>query len=510
MKRYFAIAAVLLLLAFVPFSYEQAGLRVGSKAFTEQVILGEMLAHLSRDFGVEPAHFQQIGGTRLVYEELLNGGIDIYPEYTGTISEEILAGQPIDDVEQMRAALAEQGVLMSAPLGFNNTYAFGMKKETAEQFGIKSISDLAKRPDLKFGFSSEWMERKKDGWPKLRDHYGLSPRDVKGMDHDLAYLQLDTGGIDVMDVYSTDAKIKQYDIAILEDDREFFPRYEAVLLYRADLAELQPKLVQRLLQLEQHIDDAAMMKMNAKATLARVPETHVAADFLLDQFNIAKRVKDETLASRVGKHTIEHLDLVRKSLVPAILVAIPLGVIAAKRRKTGQVILALVGIVQTIPALALLVILMKPVSYVGLSTIGEGSFNAVIALFLYSLLPIVRNTYAGLHDIPSNYHESALALGLPTGSRLRLIELPLASRTILAGIKTAAVINVGFATLGALVGAGGYGQPILTGIRLSNNGLILQGAVAAAVMALAVQGLFEFAERYLVPRGLRLQKSNNN
>ena len=235
----------------------------------------------------------------------------------------------------------------------------------------------------------------------------------------------------------------------------------------------------------------------------------MAADFLAERFNIAKNVEDETLASRVWKHTIEHLDLVRKSLVPAILIAIPLGVIAAKRRTTGQVILAVVGIIQTIPALALLVILMKPVSYVGLSSIGAGSFNAVVALFLYSLLPIVRNTYTGLHDLPGNYQESARALGLPAWSRLQLIELPLASRTILAGIKTAAVINVGFATLGALVGAGGYGQPILTGIRLSSNSLILQGAVAAAVMALAVQGLFELAERYLVPRGLRLPGSKN-
>ncbi len=509
MKQYFAITVILLLLAFIPLSYEQPGLRVGSKKFTESVILGEILANLSRDQDIQAAHYQELGGTRLVYEALKNGEIDIYPEYTGTISEEILAAQPIDGSEQMRTALSKQGVLMSGALGLNNTYAFGMKKETAERLGMEAISDLARRPDLKFGFSSEWMERQEDGWPKLREHYGLSPRNVKGMDHDLAYRQLDDGDIDVIDVYTTDAKIRQYDITVLEDDRKFFPRYDAVLLYRADLVDRQPDLVRQLLRLEGQVNDALMMQMNARAELDGLPETQVAADFLAERFNIAKNVEDETLASRVWKHTIEHLDLVRKSLVPAILIAIPLGVIAAKRRTTGQVILAVVGIIQTIPALALLVILMKPVSYVGLSSIGAGSFNAVVALFLYSLLPIVRNTYTGLHDLPGNYHESARALGLPAWSRLQLIELPLASRTILAGIKTAAVINVGFATLGALVGAGGYGQPILTGIRLSSNSLILQGAVAAAVMALAVQGLFELAERYLVPRGLRLPGPKN-
>ena len=127
------------------------------------------------------------------------------------------------------------------------------------------------------------------------------------------------------------------------------------------------------------------------------------------------------------------------------------------------------------------------------------------ALFLYSLLPIVRNTYTGLRDIPPPVRESAEALGLPPGARLRLVELPMASREILAGIKTSAVINVGTATLGALIGAGGYGQPILTGIRLDDVGLILQGAIPAALLALLVQGVFDLAELVVVPKGLRLK-----
>ncbi|MCH7688072.1 MAG: ABC transporter permease, partial [Planctomycetes bacterium] len=229
------------------------------------------------------------------------------------------------------------------------------------------------------------------------------------------------------------------------------------------------------------------------------------ANFLLKKFGLKVEVLEQTTAGRIWRHTLEHLDLVRKSLIAAIFVAIPLGILAAKQPAAGQVVLAVVGIIQTIPALALLVMLMKPAHYLGLSSIGSGSAPAVMALFLYSLLPIVRNTYSGLHDIPVSLQESAAALGLPPLARLARIELPIASRTILAGIKTAAVINVGFATLGAMIGAGGYGQPILTGIRLNDNNLILQGAIPAAVMALLVQGIFDLAERGIVSQGLRLK-----
>lgn len=136
--------------------------------------------------------------------------------------------------------------------------------------------------------------------------------------------------------------------------------------------------------------------------------------------------------------------------------------------------------------------------------LGIGAPPAIVALFLYSLLPIVRNTHQGFTSIAPTLIESADALGLPRGARLWRVELPLASQSILAGIKTSAVINVGTATLGALIGAGGYGQPILTGIRLDDVSLIMDGAVPSAVLAVAVQGLFELSERLFVPRGLRL------
>jgi osmoprotectant transport system permease protein len=135
--------------------------------------------------------------------------------------------------------------------------------------------------------------------------------------------------------------------------------------------------------------------------------------------------------------------------------------------------------------------------------LGIGSPPAIAALFLYGLLPIVRNTHAGLIGIPGPLKDAARALGLPARARLRLIEMPLAMPYIVAGIKTSAVIAVGTATVGALVGAGGFGQPILTGIRLDDFGLILQGAVPAAAMAIGLEALLGAVERRVVPRGLR-------
>jgi osmoprotectant transport system permease protein len=237
--------------------------------------------------------------------------------------------------------------------------------------------------------------------------------------------------------------------------------------------------------------------MNALAKLEKTPENLVAAEFLSKSLSIKTDVYKESITRRLWRHTLEHLYLVAISMLAAVIVSIPLGIIAAKKSRVGQVILGISGIIQTIPSLALLVFMIP--------LMGIGGPPAIVALFLYSLLPIVRNTYVGLHDIPSDIRESAEALGLPVRARLRLIELPLAARAILAGIKISAVINVGTATLGALIGAGGYGQPILTGIRLDDVGLILQGAVPSAVLALLVQGLFEIAERILVPKGLRLK-----
>ena len=467
---------------------------IGSKAFTESVILGEIAAGALRDAGLATHHRRSLGGTRILWQALLSGDIDLYPEYTGTIAREILAGKNLGSDPAMRADLARQGIVMTATLGFNDTYAIGMRRAEAARLGIHRLSDLARHPALRFGFSNEFMDRS-DGWPALRTAYALPQRNVRGLDHDLAYRALAAGEIDATDLYSTDAEIAYYGLSVLTDDRRHFPAYDAVILYRADLARRVPGAVAALKRLEGKIDAGRMAAMNAATKIRRVPETRVAGAFLSDAFGITAAPDSESRPYRILRTTGEHLTLVAISLAAAIAVAIPLGVLAARRPRTGHAILAAVGAVQTVPSLALLVFMIP--------LFGIGGTPAVAALFLYSLLPIVRNTHAALVHIPPPLAESALALGLPAWARLRLIELPLAAPGILAGIKTSAVINVGTATLGALIGAGGYGQPILTGIRLDDIGLILEGAVPAAALALLVQGAFEAAERWLVPSALR-------
>ncbi len=493
---------------------------VGSKLFTESVILGEIATQLAVNAGADATHRRETGGSTVLWEALKTGQIDAYPEYTGTLRQEILSQLGLESDEELAAALARYGVAMSRPLGFSNTYVLGMRKARAAELGITRISDLTQHPALRFGFSNEFLERG-DGWQQLRAHYGLPQEDVRGLDHNLAYQGLGSGALDLIDVYSTDPEIQYYDLAILEDDRSFFPDYDAIWLYRQALVETHPEAVAAWGRITGRISAETMQALNGRAKppgdQPRVPESQVAADFLRDELQIESRVTTASTSQQILARTGEHLYLVFWSMLPAILTAIPLGVVAAKYRTTGQGILGVVGILQTIPSLALLVLLIKPLydagaalegvlgSSFGLTRLGEP--QAIVALFLYSLLPIVRNTAAGISGIAHSVRESAEALGLTRAARLLRVELPLASGVMLAGIKTAAVINVGFATLGALIGAGGYGQPILTGIRLADYSLVLQGAVPAAVLAVVVQGVFELLERVVVPRGLRLRRS---
>lgn len=460
----------------------------GSKSFTESVVLGEIATGLARQTGADARHRPQLGGTRIVWRALVDGEIDAYPEYTGTLAQELLR-MPGADTDALREALARHGLRMTGALGFDNSYALGMHGERARELGISSIGDLRDHPQLRFGFGNEFMQRA-DGWPGLRTAYGL-PQSANGLDHDLAYRGLASGALDVTDLYRTDAEIAYYELAVLDDDRGYFPSYEAVYLYRADLAERAPETVAALEGMAGRIDAGTMQRLNARVKIDQESEAAVAADWLgVDAPEAAGRW------SRIWHRTGQHLALVGISLGLALLVALPLGVFAARRPRLGQLVLSLTGLLQTLPSLAVFVFMIP--------LFGIGAWPAIAALFLYSLLPIVRNTHAGLTGIPRDLRETAAAIGLPPRTRLWRIELPLALRTILAGIKTAAVINVGTATLGALIGAGGYGQPILAGIRLDDIGLILEGAVPAALLALAAQGAFELVERALTPRGLRL------
>jgi len=474
-------------------------LQIGAKGYTESVILAEMFAHLTRHAGGE-ATVQELAGTEILWKALLKGEIDVYPEYMGTLTQQLLKGVPAHDDRAIQDALAQRGLRISKQLGFSNSYALGLRDELAEKHQIRKISDLAAHSQLRLGVSEEFYNRH-DGWPGLSERYGLKPANLRTMDHNLALRGLKSGAIDITDVYSTDPEIRLYQLRLLEDTKGYFPLYHAVILYRADLEQRAPRVVEQLRRLEGLISDTEMVDLNARVRMEQVSETRTAADFLNRKLSLGVVVPEDSSwkepLARLWRCTYQHLFLVAVSLTAAVLVAVPLGIWAARRPVAGQVILGVTGIIQTLPSLALLVFMIP--------LLGLGAWSAIVALFLYSLLPIVRNTATGLQEIAPSLKESAEILGLPSWVRLWRIELPLASRSILGGIKTAAVINVGTATIGALIGAGGYGQPILTGIRLDDVSMILQGAIPAAVLAVLVQGLFSLAERLVVPKGLRLK-----
>jgi osmoprotectant transport system permease protein len=490
------ICLALILIKVSADSTSESNIIIGSKKFTESVILAEIATQIIEDSGVEVSHLSGLGGTRILWSALLAGEISAYPEYTGTLIQEIFSEKKIDNFAQLETALAEKGIGVTSRLGFNNTYIIGMRESRAEELSISKISDLKLYPDLKFAFSNEFMDRG-DGWPALRQQYQLPQVDVRGVDHDLAYRGLESGSIDAMDLYSTDAEIEYYKIRSLLDDQKYFSDYHAVYLYRLDQKRI---LGQQLQRVSGHIDNDTMVAMNAAVKIAGRKEQSVAASFVKNNFAIESSLTEISIYDRFLKNSKDHLILVAISLFAAICFAIPLGILAARRPLVGQVILATAGILQTIPSLALFVFLIP--------LLGIGGPPTIVALFIYSLLPIIRNTYSGLHDIPAPLRESAQAIGLPPVTSLKIVELPLATRSILSGIKTSAVINVGTATLGALIGAGGFGQPILTGIRLDDTSLILEGAIPAAVLALLVQALFELFERVLLPLPLRYQVEN--
>ena len=388
---------------------------------------------------------------------------------------------------------------MSRPIGFNNTYGLGVTRATAERLKLAKVSDLVNHPELRVGVSNEWAGRA-DGWPAVKSAYGLPQSDITAVDHELLYGAIGAGQLDVIEVYTTDGKIPVNDIVVLADDRGFFPKYEAVMLWREDLGKTRPAVITAWRKLEYAIDEPTIVAMNKRVAVDRAAEATVAADFARERFgDAAASLGDavETRGHRLLRTTGQHLLLVGVAMLLGVLVAIPLGVWAAKDRTVGRGVLPVVGVIQTIPALALLAF-MVPIPLLGLS-----ARSAIAALFLYSLLPMVRNTHSGLTGIAGPVRESAEALGLTAWQRLRRVELPLAMPAILAGIKTSAVICVGFATLGAFIGAGGYGEQIINGLRLARNDLILEGAVASAVLALVVQFGLDALTRVFVPRVLR-------
>lgn len=487
------VVLALLLVVAIPTGMaatEPTEIRVASKNFTESYLLAEMVSQVLEEAGYSVERRFGLGGTLICFEALVNDEIDVYVEYTGTLAQAILSAPEVTLLSELKARVADRGLDLLAPLGFNNTYAMAVKRDRAGQLGLQKVGDLAQYPNLNVVVSHEFLERA-DGWRGLAATYGLT-HSVSGIEHGLAYQAVEDDIIDVTDAYSTDGELERYDLIVLEDDKSYFPVYLAVPLIRSGLPQ---DARDAITQLAGSIDDNQMRSLNADVVVAGRSFADVANEFLRMQRLTSKRVTDDRLWDSLIANTIQHLKLTLIALAAAVFAGVGLSLLVFRLSLLARAVTYVAGLLQTIPSIALLA-LMIPV-------FGIGMWPAIVALFLYSLLPILRNSLTALTTIDPTLIRVAVAMGLSDREQIRYLFVPLSLPSMLAGIRTAAVISIGTATLAAFIGAGGLGEPIVTGLALNDAGLILQGAVPAAGLALLTELLFEGIERMVLPGHLR-------
>lgn len=468
---------------------EQLSITVGSKNFNENYILAEVISQLFENAGYAVDRNFGMTGTMVIYQALRNGDVDVYIEYTGTIAQVILNNSGETRFDILNNQLAADGIEALESIGFNNTYALALKREFANELGIGTVSELALQPDIAMGFSVEFLNRA-DGWPGLVETYGFSQQPI-GMDHGLAYQAIDEGTIDVTDAYSTDGDLDLFELTILEDDLNFFPSYYAVPLISSAMTTEARRIIANLAG---RIDDARMRDLNGRVLLDSKSFAQVAGEFLEEEGLVAFNQNISALTSNMWsnllRNTLVHLQLTFIALSLGCAVGLPLGITIYRSKKLSRWMLYSAGLMQTIPSIALLALFIP--------LFGIGQTPAIIVLFLYSLLPILRSTITALLTIDPALKRVAEALGMTRVQQLTHVLVPLALPNVLSGIKTAAIISIGTATLAAFIGAGGLGQPIVTGLALNNTSLILQGAIPAACLAILTELLFEMLERALV------------
>jgi len=506
----FPACCIALVLAFVSapsFASQPTSdtLRIGSKRFTESYILAQVLAQTSAPHTPKPpAVLQGLGNTAIVYAALRSGSIDLYPEYMGTISLEILKNKSPMTLEAMNAALAPLGLGAAITLGFNDGYALAMREDNAQRLGIVSLSDLVKHPTLKLGLSNEFMGRA-DGWPGLASRYAAQQVPV-ALDHGLAYDAMAQKQVDVIDIYTTDAKIDHLGLRVLKDDLAYFARYDAVLLYRLDVPARFPQAWVALQKLSGSIDEKAMITMNARAELRGVAFDVIARDHLASKSGTASTATAaadidpgqrgfwaKLFGPDLTRLTRQHLALTLIALGGAALLGIPLALWVFPHPRLRAVVLGAAGLLQTVPSLAMLAMLISALGLIG-------TLPALIALMLYALLPIMRNTVTGLSEVSRGQRLAGQSLGMTAGQVMREIELPQALPAIIAGVRTATSIAIGTATIAAFIGAGGYGERIVTGLALNDGQMLLAGALPATLLALLSEALFEGVEHLMRQR----------
>jgi osmoprotectant transport system permease protein len=506
-----AMASVLLWAGGTLFGAERVV--VGSKNFEESRLLGEIFARLIEErTGLRVERRLGLAGTQVCFEALRSGAIDLYPEYTGTGLVTILGEPPLerpaDTLERVRKEFLERYDLWwVSPLGFANSWALAVPKELAERYGLRTIGDLARvSRRLVAGFGYEFVERE-DGLRGLRRSYGLEFAKVVSMQQALKYQAIASRRLDCIDAYTTDGRLLVHDLVVLEDDRKFFPPYDAAPLVRGETARRHPEVVAALGLLAGAFDEARMRALNLRVQEQGEPIERVAQD-ALERLGLAGRRDVRAVSSRgrsllgylwsnrreLARRTGEHLGLSGAALACGIGVAVPIGLWLERRRRWAETVIRAVGLAQTVPSIALLAFMIP--------LLGVGPVPALVALWIYSLFPILRNTYTGVREAPEAVVSSAKALGMTDRELLLQVRLPLATPVILAGVRTAGVLTVGTATLAAFIGAGGLGVPIVSGLQLADTTMILSGALPAAALALLVDGVLAAVERAVRPRGL--------
>lgn len=491
---------------------------VASKPFGESFLLAEIFAQILEQRGIIVERRPGLGATEVAFAALRSGAIDVYPEYTGTGLIAILHDSSSGDAQsafgKVSRGFAERyDVHWLAPLGFENTYAIAVTKAASQKYRLRTLTDLARTaPSLTAGLTPDFIGRA-DGLPALKHTYGTAFSHVRPLSQALKYQAVAGGSVDVIDGYSTDGMIKKYDLVVLVDDRHVFPPYEAAALVGARLWRTRPDAVAALSQLSGRLDANTMRALNARIEVDREPIADVARS-AIEGLGLGGSVPRATAAkpaaptffayiaarkAELAWQLLRHVMLVLIALVAGILVAVPLGLLLERSRGSAESVIRAVGVLQTIPSIALLAFMIP--------LFGIGVWPALVALWLYSLYPILRATYTGVRDADPPAVHAAHALGMTGGQLLRYVRLPLATPVIMSGIRTAAVITVGTATLAAFVGAGGLGEPIATGLALADNRMILSGALPAAALALLVDGLLALVERAVTPGHLSARHS---
>lgn len=507
------LAPLVALLASISQGGDTRPVVIASKPFAESYVLAEMFAQLLEARGVRVDRRPGFGATELAFAALRTDAIDVYPEYTGTGLTAILHEQPaVSAAAAFQRVSAEfrsrYGIRWLAPLGFENTYAVAVRRTTSDSLGLRTLSDLAKvAPRLRAGLTPDFIGRP-DGLPGIHGAYGIRFADVRPLGPAVKYQALAAGQVDVIDGYSTDGLIVRYDLVVLTDDKHFFPPYQAAAVVSRRLATENPRAIAALGELSGRLDEPTMRALNKRVEVDGAPVAIVARDALRALSLIDAVPRDASDAHQgtgllsylgsqratIARLTVRHIELVVVSLLIAILVALPLGLVLERNARRAEAVIRGVGVLQTLPGIALLAFMIP--------LLGIGVRPALVALVLYSLYPIVRNTFTGVRDADAAAVAAARALGMTDRQILRDVRLPLAAPVIMAGIRTAAVIDVGTATLAAFIGAGGLGEPIVAGLALSDTRMVLSGAIPAALLALLVDGALALVERWTRPGGL--------